>query len=155
MRNALRLALLCPLCLTLFISLTGCPKKAVNVELLLDATASVNPDPQGQPLSVVVRIYQLKDKGRLEKADYTAILKSDKSTLADDLLDTRERVLEPGKTETVPLQPDPAARYLGVVALFRAPVGDSWRRIVPIRGKDEKISLSLQGQTIEVTSVSK
>ncbi len=138
--------------LALFI-LAGCPKQPTRVNVVLNADLSVNPDPSGQALSVVVRMYQLKDKGRLESADYNAILRSDKEALSDDLLERQERVVQPGTQEMLEFQADPMARYIAAVALFRNPSGDSWRTIIPIsQNQTQKISLTLREQSIEIAS---
>jgi type VI secretion system protein VasD len=135
--------------------LTGCPKEQAKVNMVLSAAQNINPDPSGQPLSVVVRIYQLKDPGRLENADYNAIWKSDKETLSDDFLDRQERVVQPGAREMLEIRTNPLTAYLGVVALFRNPSGDTWRKIIPVRGKNPKITLSIREQSIEISSVDK
>ena len=87
--------------------LAGCPKQPTRINVVLSAATDVNPDPSGQALSVVVRIYQLKDKGRLESADYNAILRSDKEALSDDLLERQERVVQPGTQEMLEIQANP------------------------------------------------
>jgi type VI secretion system protein VasD len=136
------------------ILLTACPKE-VRLNMVLSAASNVNPDPSGQALSVVVRVYQLKDKGRLETADYNAILKSDKETLSDDFLDRQERVVQPGTMEMLDIKPNPNAAYVGVVALFRNPTGDTWRKIIPIKGKNLTIRLNLRDHSIELGSAGK
>ncbi len=139
-------------CLMMLLS-AGCGKEPARVHIAMAAAPDINPDPAGEALSVVVRIYQLKDAGRLETADYYAIWKSDKETLSDDYLERQERVLQPGDNKTFQIRANPQAAYLGIVALFRNPTGDTWRKIVPIRGKNPKINLSLHGQDIEISSV--
>jgi len=150
-----RLLLCIPLGLALLFG-TACPKQPARVNIVLDAANNVNPDTNGQPLSVVVRIYQLKDKGRLETADYNAIWKSDKDTLSEDLLERQERVIQPGTQEMLEVRVNQAANYIAAVALFRNPSGDTWRKIIPI-GKSavQKFSLTLREQTIELVSSSK
>jgi type VI secretion system protein VasD len=133
----------------------ACSKQPVRLNVVFSAAANVNPDSSGQGLSVVVRVYQLKDKGRLETAQYGAIWKSDKETLSDDFLDRQERVVEPGAQQEIDIRANPDAAYLGVVALFRNPSGDSWRRIIPIGGKNATIRLSLREQSIELSPVGK
>jgi len=155
MRNAKRVVFwsLASLCL---LPLTGCPKEPTRVSMVMNAAANVNPGANGQPLSVVVRVYQLKDKGRLESADYNAVWKSDKETLSDDLLERQERTLEPGTQDTLEIRANPAANYIGAVALFRNPQGDSWRRVIAVgKGKTQKVNLSLQEQNIVLTSSGK
>ncbi len=154
MKNASRL-IWCVLIGAGMLSVTACPKQPARVNIALAAASNINPDPSGQALSVVVRVYQLKDKGRLEAADYSSIWKSDRETLSDDYLDRSERVVQPGTQETVEINANPAAAYIGVVALFRNPSGESWRKIIPISGKNPKIRLSLREQSIELVSASK
>jgi type VI secretion system protein VasD len=152
MRDLRRLLWLFVPCAVLLI-FTGCPKEPARVNVVLSAAQNVNPDPSGQPLSVVVRIYQLKDSGRLESADYNAIWKSDKETLSDDFLDRQERIVQPGAREALEIKANPLTAYLGVVALFRNPSGDTWRKIIPVKGKNPKITLSIREQSIEISSV--
>ncbi len=151
MRNASRLLLSLILAAgSLF--LAACPKEPARVNMVLAAAPNVNPDTSGQGLSVVVRIYQLKDKGRLEAADYNAIWKTDKETLSDDFLDRQERVIQPGTQEMIEIRANPMAAYLGVVALFRNPTGDTWRKIVRISGGNPQIKISLSENSIDLTS---
>jgi type VI secretion system protein VasD len=133
----------------------ACPKQPVRLSMVMSAAPNVNPDVSGQPLSVVVRIYQLKDKGRLESADYNALMKSDKDTLAEDLLERQERVVQPGSQQTLDISANPAANYVGVVALFRSPSGETWRKIIPLGGKTQKVTISLHEQVVDVTATGK
>jgi type VI secretion system protein VasD len=142
------------LCIPVALLLVGCPKEPTRISMVVSAAANVNPDAGGRPLSVVVRIYQLKDKGRLETADYNSLVKSD-SVLAEDVLERQERVVQPGTQDALEVRANPLAAYLGVVALFRNPTGDGWRKTVPIRGKTMKVTLTLGEQTIDITSSTK
>jgi len=140
------------LCLVLLLPI-GCSKEPPRVSLVLNAGTDVNPDPSGQALSVVVRIYQLKYKGRMESADYNAIWRSDTQTLSDDLLERQERIIQPGTQEMLEIRVNPSAAYLGIVALFRSPSGDTWRKIIPVgQSKTQSITLTLRGQNIEIIS---
>jgi len=153
MKSRFQLLTHCILTLCMAWAVLGCPPAQTRVRMAISAADKVNPDSGGQSLSVVVRVYQLKDKGRLETADYNAIWKSDKETLSDDLLERQERIVQPGSQEMLEIQTNPMANYLAAVALFRNPSGDSWRRIIPInKGKTQKIALALHEQTIEITS---
>jgi type VI secretion system protein VasD len=134
----------------------GCPPAQTRVQVAINAASKVNTDTGGESLSVVVRIYQLKDKGRMESADYNAIWKSDKETLSDDLLERQERVIQPGTQELLEIQPNASASCLGIVALFRNPSGDAWRKVIPLtKGKVQKLAVTLSEQTIEITPTGK
>ena len=155
MNNAHRMLFLVSLLLSALLT-AGCPKEPTRVNMVLNAGADLNPDQNGQALSVVVRVYQLKDKGRLETADYNAVLKSEKETLSDDILERQERIIQPGTQEMLEISANPLARYIGIVALFRNPAGDTWRKIVPVaNAKTQKINLALREQNLEVATTIK
>jgi type VI secretion system protein VasD len=154
MANARRLISQLVLAASLLL-LIGCPKEPMKVNMTLSAAANLNPDIAGRAFSVVVRVYQLKDKGRFETADYSALWKSDRETLSDDFLDRQERTLQPGAQEILEIRANPLAAYLGVVALYQNPTGDTWRKIVPISRNNQRIQLSLREQNIEIISVGK
>ena len=152
MKKSHRLLFCIPIALSVILT-AGCPKEPVRVNMVLNASTNVNPDAAGQALSVVVRVYQLKDKGRIEAADYNALWKSDRETLSDDLLERQERVVQPGTQEMLEIQANPMANYIAAVALFRNPSGDTWRRIIPIsKNKAQKLTFTLRENTIELTA---
>jgi len=137
--------------LLFFNQLTTCgAKKPVRISVAIAAGPNLNPDASGNPLSVVVRIYQLKDRGRFESADYDTLWKNEKEALADDLLQQLERVIRPGSQEIVDIQENPAATFIGVVALFRNPSGDSWRKIIPVSTKARSISVTLHDYAVDI-----
>jgi len=133
---------------------TACPKEPTRINMVVSATNTVNPDASGRALSVVVRIYQLKDKGRLETADYNTLMQSD-TILGSDVVERQERVVQPGTQETLDIRANPLATYIGVVALFRNPTGDGWRKTLPIAGKTMKIGLSLRENSIDIVTTGK
>ncbi|WP_174771755.1 type VI secretion system lipoprotein TssJ [Paraburkholderia agricolaris] len=103
--------------------------KVLNVDLT--ARASINPDEAMRSTSVAVRVYQLKDRQRIDKASYDDLLKNDKTVLAQDLQDNMATIVSPGASVSVsqPMQPD--TQYVGVVAFYRNPDSHgSWRRVI-------------------------
>ncbi|KWN68281.1 type VI secretion protein [Burkholderia ubonensis] len=104
--------------------------KTMNVDLV--ARSSLNANAAGQPLSTVVRLYQLKDAKTFAQLDYTQLQTNDLDALKADLLATKDVVLRPGANASVsePMHPD--AQVVGVVAFFREP-GESavWKLAVP------------------------
>lgn len=102
---------------------------AVNIDLA--ARASINPDEANRPCSVVVRVYQLKDRKLFDAASYGDLLKHDKSWLAEDLLASTSAVLTPGAAASLsqPLETD--THYVAIVALYREPDPDGrWRKVL-------------------------
>ena len=100
-----------------------------KVAMPIAAAKNPNTDSRGRPLSMVVRIYKLKDSTTFYQAPFDAFVTpgGDKTVLGDDLLESREITLLPGQrydwTESVARQ----AGAVGVVALFNAPNARRWR----------------------------
>ena len=104
-----------------------------------------NQDDKGEPLPVVIRIYQLAGKDKLEKASFKSLWKNDKEVLENDLLDRKEVTIYPDSETPLDLEVDTkkGAQYLGVMGLFRNPQGDTWRLVVPVKGGFFKQSIRL------------
>ncbi|MGY4730175.1 type VI secretion system lipoprotein TssJ [Burkholderia pyrrocinia] len=104
--------------------------KTMNVDLV--ARSSLNANAAGQPLSTVVRFYQLKDAKTFDQLDYTRLQTNDLDALKTDLLATRDVVLRPGASASVSEPMNQDAETVGVVAFFREPGdGAMWKLAVP------------------------
>jgi type VI secretion system protein VasD len=106
--------------------------KILNVDL--NGRASLNPDEANRPVSVAVRIYQLKDRKSFDGASYDDLLKNERAVLSADLQDTAGVVVNPGSAASVsqPLRAD--TEYIAIVGFFRSPKNDrDWRRVVPTK----------------------
>lgn len=109
--------------------LVGC---ASNGPVLVggEAAAMLNKDAHGKPLSVVVRVYQLKSDQAFNRLTMEALMagKSDKDLLAPDLLSSQELTLLPGgKAGIGGLTVAPEATHIGLVGMFRQPDRQFWR----------------------------
>jgi type VI secretion system protein VasD len=116
------------------------PPKPVQTQATLIASADVNPDSQGRPSPVVVRIYQLRGDAQFNDAGFFALFDNEKSTLGEDLIMRDERTLFPGQSAPLSLALAPDARFLGVVAAYRDIRSSRWRAVV---GVPEKSLLKL------------
>ncbi|MFL9999286.1 type VI secretion system lipoprotein TssJ, partial [Paraburkholderia sediminicola] len=68
--------------------------KTLNVDL--SARASLNSGTGEQPLSVAIRVYQLKDRKAFDAASYDDLLQNDRTVLAQVLQDTASAIVTPG-----------------------------------------------------------
>lgn len=121
---------------TLILSLSGCgawqslkegTKTASNSifytklkQLKLDIVArhGLNQNERGQPLSTVIRVYQLKDNQGFEVAAYRDLLHQDRVLLADNLLSSKQITLRPGEAVNIDDEIHEQTEYIGVVAFF-------------------------------------
>ena len=104
--------------------------KTMNLDLV--SRASLNGDATQQPLSTVVRIYQLKSGQTFEKLDYMQLQTNDLVALKTDLLATKDVVLRPDSTVSVSEPMNDGTAYVGLVAFFRNPGRPTtWKLLVP------------------------
>lgn len=98
----------------------------------LTAQASLNPDPDGQPLSVVVRFYQLKDVKTFAELNYMQFQSDNQKLLKADVVATKDVVLRPGATTSFTEPLNEATQIVGVIAFFREPEPDkTWKLVIP------------------------
>jgi type VI secretion system VasD/TssJ family lipoprotein len=99
------------------------------IRLYLTASTQLNPGENGESLATTVRIYQLKDTGRLVESSLDRILDGDRAVLGEDFISVQELTLYPGEKAAPAMVRAEGATSLAVVAMFRRPVGPSWRAI--------------------------
>jgi type VI secretion system protein VasD len=123
-----------------------------KVPLTLQAGADLNLS-QGEPMSVVVRIYYLKDAERFLRAPMAQLMDpaQESAVLGDDLMAARELTLTPGQryehTELVPRE----AKVVGIAALFHTPAVGGWKRAFDAaRATDDGIVASIQANAIRI-----
>lgn len=100
-----------------------------HVAIRIHAAEKLNTDSRGQPLALVARIYQLRQRAAFERMPYDAVLKpeAERQALGADLLEVKEITLVPGQHYEITEKVAREAGYLGVVALFHAPAAQRWR----------------------------
>jgi type VI secretion system protein VasD len=123
----------------LAVAMLGCGKPkvpkvlpSVKIGVEGEATSTINRDANGDPLSVVVRIYHLKDKGEFSKLTFDMVTsgRTDQELLGADFIGRSEFVIVPGGTLRDTADLSPGTNYIGVVAFFRKPDPNYWRYMV-------------------------
>jgi type VI secretion system protein VasD len=104
------------------------------------ASPSLNVNPAGEPLSVVMRFYKLKSPDAFLRApqDTFGDAAKEKEVLGEDIVGVREVPLLPGQQHEATDKVSRAARYVGVVALFRSPAQGHWRYAFDVMGAQLK-----------------
>jgi type VI secretion system protein VasD len=107
--------------------------KATDYSIYSEADTLLNRDATARPLSVVLNVYQLRDRqafARLTFEDFVSG-KSDTELLREDLIQKTEIVALPGDKRSLDTQLLPEAAFLGVVAIYRLPAEQQWRYLIP------------------------
>jgi type VI secretion system protein VasD len=103
------------------------PKPPAVLTLTMIGSADQNPDAASRPAPVAVRIYQLTQTAKFERADVFALTEHEQQTLAQDDAGSEEFVLSPSETQTKTFELKPGVQAIGVVVLYRDIDNAQWR----------------------------
>ncbi|MBB3241136.1 type VI secretion system protein VasD [Pseudomonas sp. Tn43] len=98
-----------------------------KLNLKLTASDQLNPDLNGRPSPIVVRLLELKHPVTFENADFFSLYERAKESLAPDLVASEELELRPGETIELKLSVEEGSRYVGVLAAYRDLPETKWR----------------------------
>ena len=110
------------------------PKPAPIVTISVTGSADQNPDINGAPSPVAVRIIELTGTGTFESADVFALLDHQQQTLGAEEAGTREFIISPSEHRSVTIDPKPGVTAIGLAALYRDIDNARWRTVAPIAG---------------------
>jgi len=102
-----------------------CDKQFITLQIY--GSGTVNPNENGNPRPVAVRLYQLGSDLKLQNARYDDILLKDKETLGEDIVKADDVTVYPNDLVEIKFQRDKAADFLGGVAFFHEPRGQAWK----------------------------
>lgn len=104
------------------------------VRLQVSASDSLNLDPQGHSLALVVRVYKLRAPTSFLNAPLEAFGDSarEKQAMGEDLIDVKELTLSPGFRRELSEKWAREAGYMGVAGLFMAPAPQRWRYVFDV-----------------------
>ena len=111
----------------------GCASGPTAYDVRGQADPVLNRDVSGKSLSVVVRLYQLKQSTEFSKLAFESLAtgRPESELLGAELIDKTEVVVLPGTQHISTEKLSENANYLGVVAFFRQPEPHFWRYLIP------------------------
>ena len=112
------------------LALGGCASGPATYDVRGLADPVLNRDVSGKSLSVVVRLYQLKQPTEFSKLVFDSLASGRPETelLGADLIEKSEVVVLPGTQHVSTEKLSEHANYLGVVAFFRQPEPHFWHK---------------------------
>jgi type VI secretion system protein VasD len=132
---------------------SGQVPSASAFELTVVGGPGLNPNAQGRPSPVVVRIFDLKSARAFESADYAALFEHPAESLQDAIVAQEELVLRPADIQNRERPVAPGVSALGIAAAFRDMDGAVWRLVVPlVPGRRNFILIDLDGTRIRQAS---
>ena len=135
-------------------AISGCgskPPPPTLVELTIAAGPGINPEPDGRPSPVILRVYQLGSIGAFEKADFFQLYDKENAALGTDLIGRDQVVLEPGASKTLKFELKPMAKFVGIMAAFRNIDQSEWRADAEIPpNKTTKLTVTVDKLSIKI-----
>ena len=139
--------------LTTLALLVGCSTLSpyshlTKLNLKLTASDRLNPDLNGRPSPIVVRLFELKHPVAFENADFFSLYERAKESLAPDMVTSEELELRPGETVELKLTVGEGSRYVGVLAAYRDLPETRWRytlQVTPLALTDAELVLDQNG----------
>jgi type VI secretion system protein VasD len=131
----------------------GSAPKPTPAKAALVAAADVNPDMEGRPAPIVVRIYQLKEEGAFTNADYFRLIDKEQEALGPSLVAREEYELQPGESRTWDLKIPPEARFVGAAAGFRDLSNSRWKALLatPKKGwRTKKLTITVSRSAVTI-----
>ena len=131
-------------------SMGGLFSSEPRVGITLQASANVNPNPEGQASPIVVRLYELKSLDAFSGEDFFALYDNEKSVLGEQLLAKEEIELKPGETRQIAHEVNPATRFMGVIAAYRDIDHAKWQASFPV-GESGKTKTTIRLERLAVS----
>ncbi|WP_334039915.1 type VI secretion system lipoprotein TssJ [Burkholderia ambifaria] len=142
------------------------PKEPIRLDMRVNARSDVNPDDRGRAAPIVVRIYELKNDGAFNAADFFTLQTRDKTALADDVVKRDELQLRPGEHQTLVRRPDAATTTIGVIAAYRDLPNAVWRAVYTMPAAPDKawyrlftpklkLTIDLEAKAVKITEAKK
>ena len=94
------------------------------------AERSLNPDVDGMPKPVLLRIYELRTPVSFERASFFDLLDKDENQLGGDLVRREEILIAPGERRIIERKGNPDVRVFGFFAGYRDLERSTWRASV-------------------------
>jgi type VI secretion system protein VasD len=103
------------------------PPKPTAIQASIQVSAQVNPDPNGRPSPIVLRLYELKSLSNFNGADFFLLYDQEAHVLGPEMVSREVMELNPGMQRSFERQLQPETRFIGVIAAFRAIEQARWR----------------------------
>ena len=113
------------------ITIAAPPDARVKAAMSLAAATDANPDANGRPSPVVVRVYQLRTDTAFAGADFLPLFDDDQKVLGPEMITRDEFVLAPAEKRTIDVTLSGETRFVGAIAAFRDIRNAQWRGLVP------------------------
>ena len=131
----------------------GCASSPPLLEGSIKTAPSLNPDGQGRPSPILLRVYELRSLAAFNSADFFSLFDKEAETLGAELVGREEYSMQPAETKPYRRQLQPDTKFIGVAAAFRDLDNAKWRQAAPVpasRGVSITVGLDAKSVTVAV-----
>lgn len=106
--------------------------KATAIDASIQVSEKINPDTSGRASPVVMRIYELKNLGKFQSADFYKLSSGYEAVLGSDLVASEQFHLHPGENKILKHDVTPDTQYIAVTVAYRNLNKAIWRASLPL-----------------------
>lgn len=142
--------------LLISLSVSGCASlfgpAPTELEISIEASPHLNPNSEGRPSPLVLRIYELNEISAFENSDFFTLYDAESESLGKFIVFKQELEIKPGQTMKIERNAKDEARHLAVLAAYRDLDNSRWRGSLElIPHKKSKIMIHLGSLSVSVT----
>jgi type VI secretion system protein VasD len=127
------------------------PPPETKIQINITVSSVVNPDINDRPSPIVVRLYELKNIGKFEEADFYKLFEDHEGALGSDLLASEKFHFKPGETKTFGHAVSPDTKYIAVTSAFRDFNQSVWRDSITIEAnKTSELEIVLERLNVSI-----
>jgi len=120
-----------------------------TVNLDMNASKDINPNLQSNPSSIMIYVFQLKEKLAFDSANFSQI--NSEEGLKGSVIAKDTYVIQPGEKKEISFSTDDDAKYIGIAAGYRN-INLDWKKVVPVTShtfsKTYKLKLTSYGMKL-------
>jgi type VI secretion system protein VasD len=122
-----------------------------TIEADFRAAVDLNPDHEGNPSPLVVRLYELKSATAFNNTGFFSLYDNDANELGDDMKGREEMEFQPGQALLLERELEPETRYVGVMAAYRDIENARWRAVLEVEpGSDTEVIIALDRLSVSI-----
>jgi len=103
-----------------------------KINISFEASEDLNPNAEGRPSPLVVRMYEFEDVKAFKEADFFSLYDSENETIGKFILAKDEVEIKPDSTHYIKRRTKPKAKYIGILAAYRDLDNAQWRAIIEL-----------------------
>jgi type VI secretion system protein VasD len=127
------------------------PTEPTRVVIEFEAAGNLNPNIDGRPSPVEVRIYHLRSYSAFKEAGFMPLFDGDQKVLGKELVQKQVIYLKPDEKHTVFFETAEDIRTLGILAAFREYDRGRWKVATGLqKNKTNVVDVFIAGTTLQI-----